>query len=119
MPVRLGADHAQLGEACLAHGRSHRVCRGCHLAVSPQSRDTLPVVHVVRLPELDTAVVPGGGKDGSSDVPANAPDTRSVLIKLASLPDVKPGMSVISEAKKYSTPPIFSRNYWTSYFFDA
>lgn len=94
MPVCLTADHAQLGEARLAEGRGHGVGseppRARHLPVSPQGGHALPVVHVVCLPELDAAVIARGGEDGAGDVPAHAPHTRPVLVKLARLSDVKP-----------------------------
>ena len=87
VPVCLTADHAQLGEARLAQGRRHGVG---HLTVGPQRGHALPVVHVVCLPELDAAVVPRGCEDSACDVPAHPPHTSPVLVKLASLPDVKP-----------------------------
>ena len=95
MPVCLAADHAQLGEAGLAEPDPRGLTRTRarprrHLAVRPQRGHALPVVQVVRLPELDAAVIPAGGEDGPRDVPAHAPHTRPVVVKLPRLPDVKP-----------------------------
>ena len=87
VPVCLTAHHAQLGEARLAQGRRHGVG---HLTISSQRGDAFPVVHVVRFPEFDTAIIPRGGEDGAGDVPAHAPHTRPMLVKLPSLSDVKP-----------------------------
>ena len=64
-----------------------------HLTVRPESGDTGPVVQIVCLPELDTAVVPRAGQDGAGDVPADSPHTGAVLVKLPGLLDVKPAPS--------------------------
>ena len=65
MPVCLTGDHAQLGEAqdprLVSHGPGAR-----HLAgVRSQCADTLPIVHVIGLPHLDTPIIPAGGQNSA------------------------------------------------------
>merc|ERR1719167_658069 len=59
------------------------------LAVPLEGSDTLPVVQVVGLPQLHQPVISRGCQNGAGDVPADSPDRRAVVVKLAGLADLE------------------------------